>query len=437
MNSQTLARPPISMQKRIGIIAKLFLAVIIIVIIEGALRKWISQGLTIVLVALRDLMAVYAIVLAIKTGQLRFKTTGALVLLGWTVLVMIWSLLQEMVNGPQPFILLLGLRFWLLYLWLAYAAAVCVTEYEFKVISKYLQASLFLMLPLVVIQHFQPPEAFINKQLDDDSFIFQVAAGIVRTTGTFSFTTGYSCYLSLVTPFMFALASPGLNFWRRKWIPVMSLGTIAAATAVSGSRTAISFLVIIFVVYLISFLFYTRNRSRSSSASLLISVVLIIGSFPYILSGAIDANKERFQGAAEVENFSGRTVEMLVGSSEIYRDFPFWGIGIGKGANAAGSTENQERAFLAGEFETERIIRSGGVLGVILIILKICVCWLGLFKSIQILGGFGNSLPLMLWVSTTGALFLWTILGQLSVNALGYLLFGVALMSLRFPSIRA
>ena len=55
------------------------------------------------------------------------------------------------------------------------------------------------MAPLVVLQHFSPPGARINSQVDsDEDDVFVVIAGVVRTTGTFSFTAGYTTFLALV-----------------------------------------------------------------------------------------------------------------------------------------------------------------------------------------------------------------------------------------------
>ena len=51
------------------------------------------------------------------------------------------------------------------------------------------------MAVLVYYQFGSAPDSFINKNVVDDTFVFRVVGDIVRTTGTFSFTAGYSLFV--------------------------------------------------------------------------------------------------------------------------------------------------------------------------------------------------------------------------------------------------
>ena len=82
-----------------------------------------------------------------------------------------------------------------------------MNEADYRAAMRVAVWSLLLMTPLVVLQHFSPPGARINSQVDsDEADIFLVIADVVRTTGTFSFTAGYTTYLALMAPLVFAVA---------------------------------------------------------------------------------------------------------------------------------------------------------------------------------------------------------------------------------------
>lgn len=416
-------------------IPKLFMGILYVVIFEGAFRKWVSQDLTYSLVMIRDVLAVCIIALAIKKQTLTLRRPGVIILFSWCALVFAFGIVQEIFNNKGVLVYMLGVRFWLLYLLAAYATYVSITEAEFIRVIKHLQINFFLMTPLVVVQHFSPVTSFINKQLEDDGFIFQVVEGVVRTTGTFSFTAGYTGYLLLVTPFMLILATENLNFWRRKWVPYVGLAALGVATLVSGSRGAIASFGIDFSVFVIATLFFSRGKGDFSRVRLLICTFVVGCLVAYLLTGAIDATEERFEGASEVESFSGRSAEMIIGNDALYREFSFLGDGIGIGVNFAGALIGSTRSFLAGEYETERTVRAGGLVGLIFIVLKLIVVIWGSIEAVKVLIRFGNPLPILLWIATAIACVTWSTLGQLSINALGFLLFGLALMSLRFPKI--
>ncbi|MGS0742818.1 hypothetical protein ACVBEF_13425 [Glaciimonas sp. GG7] len=430
-----LPRNRVRNNPRLSTIGKLFIAVLLVVIFEGAVRKWISSAFTNPLVLLRDAMALYGIFWAIKTNRLKLTKIGTQILWLWTAVVVVWGLLQLIVNQSSPFIFIIGARFWLLYLWFAYAAAVSLTEHDFSVISKTILLLLLVMTPLAIAQHFLPPGVFINKQVDGDgSSVFLVTADIVRTTGTFSFTLGYTVFLGLATPFVLAVLAPEVKLWKRKWMPKACLLALGIATLVSGSRGAVIFLGLLFSVYALASLVYSKGSKKGSALIVVVIIAMMLASVAFVFSRAVDATEERFEAAAQSENFSSRLVSMFFGEPGVYKGLPLLGHGIGVGTNFAGTVATGERTFLLAETEAARTILEGGLLGFAFIGLKLLVIAIGLRKSLFIVKSTGNSLPLMLWITTSLALLSWSIIGQLTVNALGYLLFGLFIASLRLNS---
>lgn len=420
---------------RLSRIGKLFVTILLIVVFEGAFRKWVSSELTNPLVLLRDVMALYGIYWAIKSGRLKFTHWSAQILWLWTVTFMAWGLTQLIVNQTSPFFFVIGARFWLLYLWFAYAAAVSLTLHDFNFIGKTTVLILLAMTPLAIMQHLLPPGAFLNQQIDgDESTVFRVSADIVRTTGTFSFTTGYTTLLAFGSPFVLALLSPGTKLWKLKWMPKICALALGIATIVSGSRGAIIFFGLISSAYVITALLYSKGGKKGAIVTMLVSISGLFIFIPYFFSRSIDANLERFESASQSENIVDRLISMFFGESGVYERLPLIGNGVGIGTNFTSVVAIGRRTFLLAETEAARTILEGGLLGFAFIGLKLLVIVVGLLKSWSIMRSSSNNLPLLLWITTSLALLSWSIIGQLTVNALGYLLLGLAIASLRLFS---
>ena len=422
---------------RLSRLAKLFITILLVVIFEGALRKWVSSGLTNPLVLLRDSLALYGIYFALKNGFIRTTQFASKILIVWTYVFLIWGLMQLLINQSSPFIFIIGVRFWLLYLWFAYAAAVSFTAYDFNYIGKTIILILLIMTPLAVVQSFLPPGAFLNQQVDgDESTVFRVTADIVRTTGTFSFTYGYAIFLALATPFVLSLLLPGTKLWNHKWTPMATLLALAIATIVSGSRGSIIFFALMFSIYIIISLLYAKRSKKGATLVMVVFIFGLVALVPNIFNRSTLATQERFASAAASENIYDRVQTMILGEPDIYNELPLIGHGIGFGTNFAGVVATGQRTFLLAETETARTILEGGLLGFIFICLKIFVIVVGTFKSWVIARATRNILPLLLWFTTSVALLSWSIIGQLTANALGYLLLGLAVTSLRLFRIR-
>ena len=124
----------------------------------------------------------------------------------WSCLVLGWGLLQLVGGESSPIVMLIGLRFWLLYIWFAVAAAAAMNEADYRAAILAAALVMILLAPLAVLQHYSPPGARINTQVDgDEESVFVAVVGVVRTTGTFSFTSGYATYMAMVAPLVFGI----------------------------------------------------------------------------------------------------------------------------------------------------------------------------------------------------------------------------------------
>lgn len=414
----------------LSFMGKLYVAVFFVVVLEGALRKWVSADLTIPLVLLRDGLSTYGIFWAMRNGKLPINETATQALWLWTACCAVWGLLQVLVNQSSILIYIVGLRFWLLYLWFAYAAAVSLSEIDLVIFIKILLKFILYLTPLIVFQFYSDPGHFINRQVDgDEEKVFRLTADLVRTTGTFSFTAGQTTLLALAGPFVFsALTSSRILLFKRNWMSPLIFIAFASAVMLSGSRAALTTFIFQLIIYMMTEVFLSKSKSKFKIVAILIFGLLVMVILPYIFSVAVDATRERVLDAGDTEDLSERIQSIFFGDVS-YSYFSLIGYGIGAGTNFIGVLSNTD--FILGETETSRTIMEGGAIGVGFILIKIAVIAIGLKKSLEIARLKGNTLPLMLWLTIALALFTWSIIGQLTVNALGYMLLGLGITANR------
>lgn len=413
----------------------LFLAVLMIVVFEGAIRKWVTSGASLPLILLRDLLALYLVFHVWKKGYLRRQKKITALLVAWSCCVIAWGLLQVMLGESSPAILLIGLRFWLLYAWFGYAAAVAMTDSDYRAAVLLTCLILVVLAPLAVLQYYSPPGAFINAEVDSvDDEVFVAVAGVVRTTGTFSFTSGYATFLAVATPLALAVAGTRKRTLKQLLFAGAVFGTFIASTVVSGSRTAVIFSGVMLAVYVLGELLFSRAANKGRALIAAVSLLALAALFVLVFQGAVDTTQQRFQQASEAEDFWGRLSNLFIGESDIYDDFSWLGHGIGLGSNLANFVRTGSTSFfLLAETEAGRTLLEGGVLGYLYTAIKLTVIVLGLGKSLAIAMRSGVMLPLLLWLSFSLALLIWSGIGQLTANAMLGILFCFALLSLYHP----
>ncbi|PZQ77397.1 MAG: hypothetical protein DI563_03865 [Variovorax paradoxus] len=412
---------------------KLFIAVLLVVVLEGALRKWVSGSLTLPLVLLRDLLAIYTVWYALRTGALNFRRLPAQLLLVWSGILILWGFVQLIINQFSPAILVIGLRFWLLYFWFGYAAAVSMTLEDYRRSLWVMLALLILMMPLVVLQQSSPPFAFINTQIDTDvRDIFVVVTGVVRPTGTFSFTLGFTTFLAMAVSAIFCYRLLSRRAGRARLMFVLAFIALLVGTILSGSRAAVLFYLGLLGVVLLGSLWFSRGVGKVYAAMGVVVTVAVMVGAAVLFSDALVATQERFENASQTEDLGDRIVAMLIGEPETYNQITWLGAGLGKGSNLASYFESGERSFMLAETESARILLEGGAIGVLFILLKLAVIVVGMWAAWRAALRIRSSAPLLVWLTLAVALTTWSTIGQLTVNAATGLLLAQALLALRY-----
>lgn len=314
-------------------VSKSFLIVFFLVLFEGALRKWLNFP-TLALMALRDLIIFGSVLYGFK--YFNFRKFPEVMLMLWSFIVLMWALFQgilEMIPAP---VIVIGIRSWLLYLWFAVLCYRTFRSHDLKIIIELLYITILPMTILVVMQHLSPIDSFINKQPPGGGEIFTVIAGIVRPSGTFSFTIGYTTYLAMIGPFVLWLLADGRNFIQNYYYRLILVGAYFLGVLVSGSRGALMISLLLVFVYFVSLIM--TKRFKLSKKTVIIAPI-IIGVSLYLLAPiierAFDANLSRIENASKAEDTSRRTFDTFVGANKTWEKFQILGYGIGAGSNAA------------------------------------------------------------------------------------------------------
>lgn len=417
---------------------RLFVSVMLIVILEGAVRKWLASSMTLPLVLARDALALYAIYYAFSRGHLQRNKGATLILLAWSCCVVMWGMLQLILGESNPKVFLIGLRFWLLYIWFACAVTASMTEHDYRVAVKTVLWALLLMGPLVVVQHLSPPGARINTEVDSEGDdVFTVALGVVRTTGTFSFTVGYTTFVALCAPLVLLMLESRKRTSGQRLFALMVLGAFVAGSIVSGSRSTVLFSGGMLGIYLLGSVILAPGRRRGIALLALVFIVLLLGLFLYVFQGAVEATQERFQVASEAEDFVERVTTIFIGEPEIYKRFTWTGYGVGLGSNLAAYFVTGDRySFALAETETGRTLLEGGLLGYVFAALKALIVIAALTKSSFQAVRTRTMFPVLVWITISFAMFSWSYVGQLSINALFGVLFVLGLLTFKYPNFR-
>ncbi|MEQ8994951.1 MAG: hypothetical protein RID53_00410 [Coleofasciculus sp. B1-GNL1-01] len=216
-------------------------AVLFILVVEGALRKWIFPQASDLIYFLKDFLLLGAYLSYFgflkSTRQSRVKNLWINMLIffvtGWCIFQAFNPSLGSLVVG------IFGLRGYLLYIPLIW---IIPNLFQSRgELEQFLRSHLLLVIPVGILgiaQFFSPPSSPINVYAPGDVAdvaTFGGGTGIVRVTGTFSYLSGFSVYLLVC----FALLIPLVSLKQsRRWqsIYITELLLVVVNSFMTGSR---------------------------------------------------------------------------------------------------------------------------------------------------------------------------------------------------------
>lgn len=393
MNLQLQERNP-----AIDFIKKLFWLYFILLLFEGALRKWVLPGLATPLLIVRDPVALFILFYVLVK---RLWTPGGYVLIGWILILL--SFISTLVAGHgNLFVAIYGLRIMMIHFPVLFVMGSLLNKEDIHQMMRVLLFISLGMTVLVALQFFSPQSAWVNRGIGADASGsgFSGAAGFYRVPGTFSFTNGLSLFYGWVVASL-------IYFWgfaQEKISRLLLLTATLSFVAVLPmliSRTVVFETVLSLLFYLLIAKKGIGSLMKIGFAALILYTFFVLAQNFSFFDTATNALTTRFDNAGRSEGgIEGTLVNRFLGGMYDALADPnssFIGKGLGMGSNAGAQLLAGRRTFLVSEEEWGRLIGESGILiGLGLIFLRIVFLFSLLLKSWRSQIQNANALPWML-----------------------------------------
>lgn len=349
----------------------------ILLIFEGALRKWFLPGLATPLLIVRDPLALWLLLKIWQQGLLPSNFY-----LKTMILVGIVGSYTALLFGHGNFMVtIFGARILLIHFPLIFAIGQIFNREDVIKIGKVILMISIPMAILIILQFFSPQSAWVNRGVGGDleGAGFDGAMGYSRPPGTFSFTNGTALFYGLVVCFIlyFWLVPKGIN----RLLLIASTASLFFVVPLSISR-ALFFSVCVSLTFAIFAISHNpKFVGRLFMAGIGGFILLAILSQASYFQTAVEVFFSRFDGANEsggglegvlIDRYLGGMWGALTRSS----DLPFFGYGLGMGTNVGSKLLTGEVQYLISEGEWGRLVGElGPLLGITVIMVRLSLCF--------------------------------------------------------------
>jgi hypothetical protein len=349
------------------LLKQLFWVYFLLLIFEGALRKWILPQFSAPLLLVRDPVGLLIIVEAFRSDKWPEKwsaVTGVLTagLLGLCLI--------QVVGGGNPWIAALyGLRSYLLPFPVVFVMG---ENLDAEDLREFGLCTLWLLLPLTLLevaQYLAPEGSILNVGAYEGAEQISYAGTHVRASSTFSYVTGPSAFGPLAGAFL--LYSLVNEKFGKRWLVWAASFALILSIPVIGSRGMVIQLVAVVGCAGIAALCGVSQFLKT--LRIVVPLLLIFGlvSLLPIFSEASGSLMARFADASENEGgvahaVQSRTVGGILNDLEQidFASNPV-GRGMGQGSAAIAKLSTGQATFTAGENElTRELIELGAIPGI-------------------------------------------------------------------------
>jgi hypothetical protein len=396
--------PPGNRGKLVGTVRKLIWLYLLLLLLEGALRKWVVPELSNPLLIIRDPVVILIYMFAIAGGV--FPRNGfviALAIIGFLSWASGFLVLLPYLP-PQVVFLITGYGFRSDFLHLP-LIFIFPAVFDFEDVKRIGWWTILGMIPmglLMVLQFRASPDSFINRTagLGEGQ---QIAAGggKIRPPGVFSFVLGAIFYLSAAAAFLIHAVLSKLNY--KTWILIASGFSLIIAIGCSGSRAAV--LSVGLVVASLAVIMLVRPSAVNKFGRTLFLVAIVVWAISHIptFREGIGVLSDRFTETAEAEDTTiakdmvSRTLSGFTEPFYALDRLPLWGYGLGLGTNGGARFLVGRAAFLLAENEWSRVmLESGPILGLLFLIWRTVLAFrIGYLSFRQVM--LGRTLPIFLF----------------------------------------
>lgn len=280
---------------------------LLLVIFEGAIRKWVFPGAQDLIYFAKDVFLLGAYVGFFRQRhRLRWRPPAAPLLWGSLVFAVGFGLLQVAnPNLPNLLVGILGFKAYFFYVPLLFLLPEMYRGDE--ELARDLRRYLLLALPvgaLALAQFFSPASSPLNTyaRVDDPAAAYVATFGtstFVRVTATFSFITGYTTYLLAMA--ILILAWLGGTRWKlRGNLPIYAaLGATLLGMLMTGSRGPVLLLILLLPLYW--WLGVLREQGGGGTfGRLVLGMSIVLGILAWVGQDAIGAFWGRALGSQDV-----------------------------------------------------------------------------------------------------------------------------------------
>lgn len=398
----------------LDIYKKAFWLYLILIFVEGSMRKWFMPGWSNLWMMCREPIVIWTVLALMNTRYLNSWVAKAFMNIG--VITFITTLLF---GHHNLIVAIYGLRIWFFHIPYIFIMAERLNRTDLIKICQFLIIVFLPMTVLYVFQWVSPPNTWINAQMGGIiSESEAIANGAVRPNGTFGHGAGAVYYNPIVVClFVVTLFS---KYYRKYLVPHMVIYilfsiAIIVMLIVSVSRGTIVQAVI---TAILTALFLCFTRKSKYIIRLLIGGAFIIIIFQILSNVSIGGKNllapvtSRFESAARAEGGTSGTFDSRI--IEPYRFWndkgivltpPIFGYGIGAGSNFGTQTlkivnqhAKDSSAWGLGEWSSQIVTNEMGFLfGTIVFFLRIGFPIYLFFVSLKKLRKNNDILPLCLW----------------------------------------
>lgn len=348
----------------------------LLVVFEGALRKWVMPGLATPLLVVRDPIAMWIVYKAWKDQML-----PANIYLFTAFLVTALSFCATLIFGhANLFVALYGARIMLIHFPLLFIIGNVFSRED---VVKMGRLILWLTIPITIIismQFFSPQTAWVNIGVGGEggSGFSSGALGYFRPSGVWSFSVGVFHYYSLVACFV-------IYFWFNakevnKLLLLAATVCLVAAIPFSMSRSLLFGTIVTFLFVILAALRNPKHVGKIILLTIAFAVALVFLSNYEFFQKSTEAFTARYEHASDVEGgtegvLMDRFLGGLINELNSHKNVSFFGYGLGMGTNVGSMLLSGEVAYLISEGEWGRVIgESGPLFGLLTVFIRLAVC---------------------------------------------------------------
>ncbi|MFM6081790.1 MAG: hypothetical protein ACKPJH_25395 [Dolichospermum sp.] len=313
-------------------------ASLVILLLEGALRKWVLPQASDMIYFLKDIVLLGAYLKFYSSsepkyhGKLNFFSMILCLCAGWCV----FQIFNP--NLGSPILGLFGFKAYFFYIPLMWMLPTLFESQE--ELYQFLRNHLLLVFPvsiLAIIQFFSPANSPLNTYVVGTLEYIAVAGENVRVTGTFSYIVGYSTYMA----FCFSLLIPLISLPQtKKWqiITLVETFLVVGTSFMTGARALLLFETLFLLGYF-GLLFLTKpSIAMRITRKFILPVFLIASVVPVFFQKALESFFIRAN--QDSSNFSQRTFSVF-DEPTLYMQFKgFDSYGIGATNNSVRGLRN-------------------------------------------------------------------------------------------------